>query len=194
MHTRIFRASDDPSLMRETFALRHKIFKEHLGWDLRSENGLERDEFDTETAIHCALVDEERGGRVIGTWRLLPTTSPYLLGTHFTGLLGGASAPISPTVCETTRFGVDPDLSGCDQRRAAKRLFADLVGYAQDNDIRRLVAVTDLAFERFVRGLGYDTYRFADPADVGAARHGRIIAVAAWINVPAAAGDFAQAA
>lgn len=92
-------------LMERVFRFRHAIFVEEKGWtDLRRPDGLERDCFDDEHAIHhVCLRDDE----IVGYQRLLPTTRPHLLSDVLSDLCR-TRAPRGLKIFEWTRFCVAP--------------------------------------------------------------------------------------
>ena len=90
--------------LREAHRFRHKIFVEEAGWEpLRKPDGLERDAFDDEYAIHMLLYDQRQ---LVGYQRLLPTVRPYLLTEIYPQLCDGPP-PASESTYELTRFAVD---------------------------------------------------------------------------------------
>src|SRR5216683_1278657 len=69
----------------EIHRLRHRVFKERLGWDVQVSSNMEIDEFD---ALHPAyLMQRASDGRIQGCVRLLPTTGPTMLRDTFPALL-----------------------------------------------------------------------------------------------------------
>lgn len=156
-----FRAGESPELMAQAWRLRHRIFRENLGWDVASIDLLEFDRFDSE-AIHCAAVS---GDRLLGYWRALCTVNPYLLETSFLNLLEGGVAPKSPDIWEISRFAMIADLP---KRRDVGRLLVREIGaFGHDMRARRLIAVTEPAFERFVLRCGLPVCRIAGPVQAG---------------------------
>lgn len=95
--------------LEEAYRFRHKIFVEEAGWeDIRRADGLERDAFDDEHAVHMLLYED---GEIIGYQRMLPTIRPYLLNTIYPHLCDG-EAPSGANIFEWTRFAVDPRFRG----------------------------------------------------------------------------------
>src|ERR1700749_3899636 len=85
------------------FRLRHEVFKERLDWEVGSAAGKERDMFDDLDPVYIVC---ESAGEVLGSWRLLPTTKPYMLKDVFPELLYGMPAPEAPDICVIRRFAV----------------------------------------------------------------------------------------
>ncbi len=93
------------SLMERVFRFRHKIFVEEKRWeDLRHPDGLERDRFDDEHAVHQVCLN---GDEIVGYQRLLPTTRPHLL-TDVLQDLCRQKPPRGRRIFEWTRFCVAP--------------------------------------------------------------------------------------
>lgn len=94
-----------PKLMEQVHRLRHQVFVDELGWsDLRSPDGLEKDQFDTPDAVHQIAV---RNDKVIGYQRMLPTVKPHLLSDVFPQLCE-LEPPCALDTYELTRYCVDP--------------------------------------------------------------------------------------
>jgi acyl-homoserine lactone synthase len=93
------------ALMDRVFRFRHSIFVDEKAWtELRQADGLERDQFDDENAVHHVCL---RGNEIVGYQRLLPTTRPHLL-TDVLSDLCREPPPTGPRVFEWTRFCVAP--------------------------------------------------------------------------------------
>src|SRR6266478_1589275 len=119
----------------EIHRLRHRVFKERLGWDVQVSSNMEIDEFD---ALHPAyLMQRASDGRIQGCVRLLPTTGPTMLRDTFPALLDGVSAPASLTIWESSRFALDID---ADAPKAAHGLASAHLRAIRRHDRIRLVA------------------------------------------------------
>ena len=162
-------SSNDASRRLEgMFKLRHEVFKERLDWEVGSQNGRERDMFDDLDPVYIVCEDE---GDVLGTWRLLPTTKPYMLKDVFPELLYGMPAPEAPDVWEISRFAVSKRVIGNDSLGTIKRvtnlLLEQLFAFAAHRDIRQIVAVADVRFERILKRSGLLTHRYGPPLQIG---------------------------
>jgi len=153
------------------FKLRHEVFKERLDWEVGSQGGRERDMFDDLDPVY--IVCEEQGD-VLGSWRLLPTTKPYMLKDVFPELLYGMPAPEAPDVWEISRFAVSKRVGGNDSLGTVKAvtnvLLEQLFTFAARREIKRIVAVADVRFERILKRAGLLTNRFGPPMQIGATR------------------------
>jgi acyl homoserine lactone synthase len=138
------------------FRLRHRVFSDRLEWDVNSRGGRERDVYDLQSPIYLLATDDR--GDVQGTWRLLPTTGPYMLRDVFPELMDGAPLPSDPFVWETSRFAVEPGENGEDRRgnvnHLTSELFAGLVEWALLFGIREVVTVYDVRVGRLLNHIG----------------------------------------
>lgn len=173
-----------PQVLEDVGRYRYKVFVETLGWDLVTEHGLERDQFDHNDTLYLAA--RNANAQVVGTARLLPTTSPYLLGEVFPQLLGGAPPPCDPRVWELSRFAaVDfdaPQSSALSQfsSEVAVALLEESIAVAAAQGAERIITVSPLGIERLLRREGFRAHRAGPPMIVG----GHPI-FACWIAVEA---------
>jgi N-acyl-L-homoserine lactone synthetase len=169
--------------LRRLWQYRHRVFIERLGWPLESEQGCERDRFDTGHTVYVALEDERQ--QIAGCARLLPTTQPYLLSEVFPQLLQGAAAPCDPRVWELSRFAsmdfASAELTPLAQfsSSATAQLLRAVLDCAGHLGARQLITVSPLGIERLLRRLGADGRRAGPPMTLG----GQAM-FACWIEVP----------
>lgn len=168
--------------LRGMFQLRHTVFKERLGWEVESSNGMETDHFDELDPVYMIAKDRQQG--VSGCWRLLPTTGPYMLKDTFPQLLRGEPAPIDPAIWELSRFAVKPTAS--DDRRQANlgettfAMMREVFTFGEQRGIESYVTVTSVALERMLRRIGLPIRRLGDGK---AQRIGSVLSVACWIDL-----------
>ncbi len=91
--------------MEEMHRLRFRVFKERLQWDVHTVSGMERDEFDDLDCIYILAFAET--GCLVGTWRMLPTTGPYMLRDVFSDLMEDQALPCDRKIWECSRFAVE---------------------------------------------------------------------------------------
>ncbi|MBO6785793.1 MAG: GNAT family N-acetyltransferase [Rhodospirillales bacterium] len=142
-------ASHYGHLLREMFRLRHRIFKEQLGWSVECNNGEERDQFDRPDTAYLIVSDETQN--VIGAWRLLPTTRPYMASTVFRALFGDVEPPQAESIWECSRFVVNPperhvSVSGIDEATAS--LLVGITEFAVSYNVREIISVETPAVAR----------------------------------------------
>jgi N-acyl-L-homoserine lactone synthetase len=186
-----FRSTDAPELMAQAWRLRHRIFRENLGWEVPSVDLLEFDRFDRD-ALHCAVVS---GDRLVGYWRALCTIEPYLAELSFPALLEGHPAPKSPKIWEISRFAMVPESPR--RREIGRMLVHEIAAFGRDVRADRLIAVTEPAFERFVQRCGLPVQRAAGPVPAGQSHRRDVQAVLISFDInpnAASAGVAAEAA
>ena len=170
MHTEILAGRPGqlaPRILDDVGRYRYKVFVETLGWDLVTEHGLERDQFDRDDTLYLAARDEAEN--IVGTARLLPTTGPYLLGDVFPQLMGGVPPPCDPRVWELSRFAAVDFTSptgnamGQFSSPVAVGLLDNALAVARENGAERLITVSPLGIERLLRREGFRARRVAPP-------------------------------
>lgn len=146
---------------------RHRVFVDHLGWSLQTDNGLELDQFDRLDTVYVVAQNDE--GQVFGCARLLPTTRPYLLGELFPQLLNGLPPPCSPDVWELSRFsavdfiGNATTAIGRFSSEVGIRLLQESLACAAARGARRVITVSPIGVERLLRAAGFTAHRAGPP-------------------------------
>ena len=145
---------------------RHKVFVEQLGWDLRTQDGVEQDQFDRADTVYVVAQNDE--GDVFGCARLLPTTRPYLLGDVFPQLFNGLPPPCLPDVWELSRFAaVDfnsrASTLGQFSSPIAIKLLQESIACAAAHGAKRLITVSPIGVERLLRRAGFHAHRAGPP-------------------------------
>jgi N-acyl-L-homoserine lactone synthetase len=163
--------ADSSRQLEGMFRLRHEVFKERLEWEVGSHAGKERDMFDELDPVYIVC---EHAGEVLGSWRLLQTTRPYMLKDVFPELLYGMPAPEAPDVWEISRFAVSKRVANNESlgtiNTVTNLLLEQLFNFAARRDISRIVAVADVRFERILKRAGLLTQRFGPPMQIGVTR------------------------
>ena len=171
-----FSAATNPDLTRSLLRLRHALFVRELGWALAVENDYERDEFDTDDAVYCALSAD---GQMIGCFRAISCDRPYLARTIFSHMATDRPFPISADYIEISRLGV---LAA--YRQAGAVLYSLMIRFAIARQAAALVAMAELSHERLLNRIGLSTSRYGDVQIVGFHDDGRwILAVAGEIPI-----------
>lgn len=174
----------DQDLLDGMHRLRDLVFRQRLGWQVNSENGLECDLYDRLNPFYLIAFTTTR--RVDGCWRLLPTTGSYMLKDTFPQLLGAESPPRSHHQWELSRFAIRPQTQQ-ERRQAhlgilAVRMAQVAFCFAENQGIRQYVTVTSVAVERMFRSLGIAMSRLGDGR---AQRIGATLTVACRIDLNA---------
>lgn len=177
----------DQSDLNAMFKLRYSVFHERLRWSVKSDNGLERDNFDDLPGVAYALA-KHKSGSVDACWRLLPTTGPYMLRDTFPELLRGQSSPMSDDCWELSRFAVATDRVGTANVTFGEipmALMRESAEFALANNIARYVTVTTPGIERMLRHRGLHIHRIGHAARIGVASAVALIVEIDYITLTA---------
>ncbi len=169
--------------LRQLYRFRHQIFKERLGWQIPTRDSLEWDIYDELDPVYCAYY---RQGSIVGAFRLLPTTGPYMLRDVFAELLRGEPSPCTGDVWEVSRFAVKPACCNARTQLTCSEEMFELLRACYDfscsNGIRELVLVTSVAVERMLRGVRIPLERLGDGRPV---QFGKVLSVACRVPITA---------
>lgn len=169
------------NIVNGVYRLRHDTFIDRLGWEINSENGMERDSFDDLNPYHIAIHDQQ--GDVSGCWRALPTTGDYMLRSVFPELLQGEAVPEGEHIWEISRFAVRKESAKAVKGYSGGLtldMIRSLFQFAQANNVQHYVAVTTVGFERILKKLGLTIRRLGEGTSlqIGVER-----SVAIWVEV-----------
>ena len=157
------------SLLSEMFRLRYRVFRERLEWEVHTNDGEERDEFDELGPTY--FLARDISGHLAGAWRILPTAGPNMLRDTFPQLLGGRPVPVSDLVWEASRFAVDCREGRCNSLAAissvTNELFCGLVEHCIATGIRQIVTVYDIRIARLLPRIGCHPNWKTKPQRVG---------------------------
>ncbi|MFN3656747.1 MAG: acyl-homoserine-lactone synthase [Pseudolabrys sp.] len=154
-----FTERSNPGLARQMFDFRTELFVKELGWSVPMQGGIERDQFDTSDAVYCALIED---GELIGSFRAISCTHPYLARTIFPHLATLESYPVSPDAAEISRLGVKSGRS-----TASVLLYSLMIRFGVYTNASRLVALVELSHERLLNKIGLKTVRYGETQIVG---------------------------
>ncbi|MEO7326232.1 MAG: acyl-homoserine-lactone synthase [Dokdonella sp.] len=156
------------ALLDSMFRLRHDVFHDRLGWQVRSERGREHDWYDL-IGPHYLVARNEFGSDAIGCWRLLPTTGPYMLRDVFPMLLDGSTAPTDPRVWEISRFAVATEHAGGTYGFSTlpAEMLRAMLRFGVEQGLDAIIGVTSAAVERMLRQLGFKVERLGRPQKIG---------------------------
>jgi acyl homoserine lactone synthase len=168
-----------PHLLDEMYRLRYQVFRERMKWNIPGVNGMDIDEFDELDPLYAVYLDDTNA--VLGSWRLLPTTGPYMIRDVFPQLLGGDEAPAGAQIWEISRFSARPSdraESFAAVHPITSALLISLVQVCLRAGITRVVSASDLLFERVLKKAGAIAHRLGPVCKIGNTR-----AVAGWIDI-----------
>ncbi|MGY2051148.1 acyl-homoserine-lactone synthase [Methylobacterium sp. JK268] len=161
--------SDYKKLIDDMFVLRARVFHERLKWDVKVENGRERDIFDDCDPLYIMSVNPWTGA-LEGSVRLLPTTGPNMLRDVFPVLLPDGLIVESPNIWESSRFCMDPDLAtdaGARIHRVTTELLCGLVEVGQRAGLSHIVSVYDARMARIFRAASCPAETLGPPVRIG---------------------------
>lgn len=158
--------SNSPKYYKELSSmhrLRNLVFKERMGWDLKTINGMEFDQYDTDDAFY--FVHKDSKGEVNACFRLLPTQKSYMLEEVFPHLIEEGNPPKSNDVWEITRFAANADTA---PSNVMGILVAGIIEFCLFYGVRECVSVTEVTMEPLLRRCGWGPTRLGAPTCVGA--------------------------
>lgn len=160
------------ALLDSMYGLRHQMFFERLQWQVETRDGKEKDWFDRLEPTYVVARPASDRNRALGSWRLLPTTGPYMLKDVFPELLHGQDAPSAPDVWEASRFAVakHEDAVSFGMNETPVSMIREMLRFVRRNGVREIVTVTSVGVERLIRNLGLKTERFGPAIQIGEVR------------------------
>ena len=157
-------------LTNRMFNIRAKVFHERLGWDVKVENGLERDRFDDANPLYLISVDDV-SGNVRGSLRLLPTTGPNMLRDVFPVLLPDGEVVESATIWESSRFSMEPGAETPEPGRLLSYVTGELLAAIEEvgllAGLTEVVSVFDARMVRIFRSAGCPALIIGKPQRIG---------------------------
>lgn len=170
--------------LAQMHALRHRVFRGRLDWDVETVGGMEIDSFDALQPTYILLRRHESG--ILGCVRLLSTLGSNMLRDAFPMLLHGGTAPASSRIWESSRFALDGGLEmGQGSQGIAGltyELFAGMVEFGLAHNLSRIVTVTDVRIERILRRAQWPLERIGAPMAIGNTK-----AVAGYLEISSSA-------
>lgn len=151
----------------QMFALRHRVLVDGLGWeDLRSPDGLERDQFDNSDAIYLLSLDDETG-QVAGCSRFTPTEGPTLTKEVFPDLCDLRKPPAGKDIYDLSRLAVDDSTHEPGRRTVATtEILAGWFELGLCLNLKSFVSVTDTGHLTTLLSHGWHINPLGLPRDV----------------------------
>ena len=159
-------------ILDSMFQLRSAVFCDRLGWDLENVRGREVDRYDDLDPTYMVVRERVHPNVALGSWRLLPTTGPYMLRDVFPELLDGQPIPADPRIWEISRYaiashGTAAARPGFGFGEISIAMWRRLLTFSREMGIEAYVGVTSIAVERLVRKLGLGFDRLGSPRRYG---------------------------
>ena len=171
---------DWQSALQEMHRQRYRVFKERMRWDVSGTNGEERDQYDELGPTYILAFNA--GERLVGSWRLLPTTGPFMLRDEFAALMAGSQPPSRPGLWESSRFAVEAegkrDASLAALSPVTSELFCGLIEHCLDSGIDEVVTVYDVRIARLLPRIGCAPKRTTGVVTIGTTR-----TLAGWFDI-----------
>jgi acyl-homoserine lactone synthase len=157
------------SLLNQAFALRHRTFVEHRGWEmLRRPDALDIDRHDLESAVHFLAVECDR---VAGYVRLVPGTCDMVAARADTARVRAAVG--EQPVYTVSRFCVDRE---CGARKSiAGDLLVAALEYVDRRPIGALLLGTDSGLIFVLRAVGIHLEAAGSPVTIGGRTHQSVL-------------------
>jgi N-acyl-L-homoserine lactone synthetase len=167
----IFEGWQFPAAVEAQQGFRKRLFVDELGWMLQHRDGIERDEFDTDSAVYCSLFLNRE---IVGCWRAIRGNEDYLGRKHFPQLAVLRPYPTDPDFWEITRLGA---LERPDHLLAVRYVYALLFYFARTRRATAVGGVMTPAHHRFAVMLGIRGRDYCEPQIVGRDARGQPIEV-----------------
>lgn len=157
----------DTSTLNEMYTLRARVFKGKKRWDVQIKDNKEIDTYDALNPYYM-IIRKKVSFELIGCWRILYTTGPYMLKDIFPDLLHGCSAPSDDKTLELSRFIVCSDAPNNSKLSIITlKAIQSLVVFATTLNVSRLVTVTTVGVERMLIRSGISIARLGPPLQIG---------------------------
>lgn len=152
-------------LLRGMYRLRHEVFNKRLEWDVQDFGELEIDQFDYRNPDY--IIAKNLTEKIIGCWRLIPTTEKYMLEEVFRFMLGSNPLPKNKNIWELSRFAViDKKPIGHTLSEATVFMIKEIVDFALQRHISGYLAVTSVGVERLMKSAGIPMQRIGNKKSV----------------------------
>lgn len=157
-------------LLFDMHRLRGRVFKDIMDWNVKvNTEGLEVDQFDIPEAVYLLALNTEH--RVIGSWRLLPTTGPTMIRDIWPQFLKSLPLPSDPSVWEVSRFAVhvpieDPKESQRQSQIAIGEMFCALTEACIATGIHEIYTLYDDRIAKIIRRIDCHPHKVSDQFDI----------------------------
>ena len=164
MHYKTIRFDEGPYCIRSLAGredrlkagrLRHEVFCQNLKWVPPCADGLEMDEHDPFAMAIGVFSDTED---LLGVFRFLPHTRPFMLEREFFPLLAaGYRVRKEWDTAEVTRFAVAPNLRqyGISPGHISRLMYKGMYQWSLENDVRYIYVAVEKRFWRALVIAGY---------------------------------------
>lgn len=150
--------------------VRTKIFRDRMGWDVDvNEMELEVDDYDLPETVYLLHLDQN--DRVTGTWRLLTTDQPSMIRNIWPHYTQSLPVPSSPSMCETSRFGVHSETQDRSERQkqvnlATAEMLVALIDTCILCGITDMFTLYNVKIKRLLERIGFKPAQVSDVIDL----------------------------
>ena len=116
---------------------------------------------------------EDDEGYHLGSFRLLPSTGPHVLGSIFPDLCKG-SVPNGPTVLEISRGCLSPRMRAAERLRTRNELISSAVLFALLHGVRAFTCVAGSGWLTQILALGWDCEMLGEPRAINGVSTGAV--------------------
>ncbi len=121
------------------FKLRYKEFIERQGYEVKTFEGMEYDQYDTPAATYLVYEDDDK--IVQGVSRLTPVCNGCMLQDLWPDLVEDKKQFSDPQIWEGTRFCINKDLSAEQRRKVCYEISLAYVEYGLMTGIKKIIGM-----------------------------------------------------
>jgi acyl homoserine lactone synthase len=151
------RTIGDEKELKQAYRLRHRVFREELGWLRASPAGLDIDKYD-DWATSLGIFSSQCGSHLVATLRLLPPDKPFMLEEEFSELLPlGASLRKECDTTEISRFATLQSSGATEAHTLSVLLYKAWYQWSVLNSVRYVYLEVEARYARKLRMMGFTT-------------------------------------
>ncbi|MDD3020699.1 MAG: acyl-homoserine-lactone synthase [Alphaproteobacteria bacterium] len=167
-------------LFQSQFRLRHEAFIERQGYEVKTYEGMEYDQYDTPATVYLIYADDAEE-EALGISRFMPTEQGCMLADLWPELVKDKSILGAKDIWESTRFAIKRDLPPETRRRICHELCSAHIEFGLENDIAMIIGLMPTLILRSVyERSGVTLERLGDSYEIG--KHSRVQAAGIPIN------------
>lgn len=145
---------DYRSYLVELWKQRYQVFVEKLGWELDCQEGVERDQYDTDNTVYLLSIDDN--GKLKGSMRLLPTAQNHLMTDIFPDLCA-TEVPRGSHIWEISRvYSLTGRHMLLERDRTLSELICGMYEFALENGIKQISTVSIMSMFPTVLKAGWN--------------------------------------
>lgn len=156
--------------LHDFYRLRKEVFIDQRGWDLKSSDGKEIDQFDHDHA-HYLLYKQSKSEKVCAGLRLMPTIYPNLTLDVFSNMIDSKQGFVpSPQIWESSRFiarAPGKKMVNSYISEVTFVLFIGAIEYSLSLNIHSILTMTEIRLEKICRTVHWIPQRLGPVKTVG---------------------------